>query len=207
MSEEGLQVIYPKKKRGKYSSYAGEISQASENPVNRDFHSEKPNELRPTGITEFKLPDDNRKIHLSPIVGRFDGALPSRSMGLAPNADLANSSLIGGCSLLDGGEHPVCRNDRGCHCRWPGWMNICEEHGMIRSMSRKGRSPDNAACEGFFGRLKNEFFYCRDWRGVTAEEFIGRLDSWLVHCNENRNKESLGWMSPMQYRRSLGLVA
>jgi hypothetical protein len=23
-------------------------------------------------------------------------------------------------------------------------------------------SPDNAACEGFFGRLKNEFFYSRD---------------------------------------------
>ena len=31
-----------------------------------------------------------------------------------------------------------------------------------RSMSRKGTSPDNAACEGFFGNLKNEFFHGRD---------------------------------------------
>ncbi|RDC40427.1 hypothetical protein C1850_11505, partial [Adlercreutzia equolifaciens subsp. celatus] len=28
-----------------------------------------------------------------------------------------------------------------------------------RSMSRKGTSPDNAACEGFFGNLKVEFFH------------------------------------------------
>jgi transposase InsO family protein len=28
-------------------------------------------------------------------------------------------------------------------------------------MSRKACSPDNAACEGFFGRLKTELFYAR----------------------------------------------
>ena len=33
-------------------------------------------------------------------------------------------------------------------------------------MSKKGCSPDNSACEGFFGRLKNEFFYYRDWDGA-----------------------------------------
>jgi len=29
-------------------------------------------------------------------------------------------------------------------------------------MSKKGCSPDNAACEGFFGILKKEMFYDRD---------------------------------------------
>jgi transposase InsO family protein len=32
---------------------------------------------------------------------------------------------------------------------------------------RKACSPDNAACEGFFGRLKTEMFYPRDWRSTT----------------------------------------
>lgn len=41
-----------------------------------------------------------------------------------------------------------------------------EEGQLMRSMSKKGCSPDNAACEGFFGRLKTEFFYGRDWRRV-----------------------------------------
>ena len=29
-------------------------------------------------------------------------------------------------------------------------------------MSKKGCSPDNSACEGFFGRIKNEMFYSRE---------------------------------------------
>lgn len=74
-------------------------------------------------------------------------------------------------------------------------------------MSKKGCSPDNAAMESFFGRLKNEFFFHRDWRGVTMEEFAAMLDAYLRFYNEGRIKESLGWKSPMQYRRSLGLAA
>ena len=52
---------------------------------------------------------------------------------------------------------------------------------LIRSMSRKGCSPDNAACEGFFGRLKTELFYPRDWQATTIEQFtqVGDVASEL----------------------------
>ncbi|NLV91556.1 MAG: IS3 family transposase [Firmicutes bacterium] len=79
--------------------------------------------------------------------------------------------------------------------------------GLVRSMSRKGCSPDNAACEGFFGILKNEVFYARSWEGVSLEAFIGELDGFLHWYNESRIKVSLGAKSPTEYRRSLGLVA
>ncbi len=59
----------------------------------------------------------------------------------------------------------------------------------------------------FFSRLKNELFYGRDWRGVGYEEFRERLAAYLTHYNETRIKKSLDWMSPVQYRRSLGLAA
>ena len=90
------------------------------------------------------------------------------------------------------------------HYRWPEWIGICEENGLVRSMSAKGCSPDNSACEGFFGRLKNEFFRYRDWEGVTAEEFMGRLEAYLVYYRDGRIKKSLEWLSPMEYRRKLG---
>ena len=77
----------------------------------------------------------------------------------------------------------------------------------MRSMSGKGCSPDNARAEGFFGRLKVEFFYGRDWSGVTVEEFMGRLDAYLSWYRDGRLKSDLGYMSPAQYRRSLGLAA
>ena len=68
-------------------------------------------------------------------------------------------------------------------------------NGYTRSMSQKGCSPDNAACEGLFGRIKNEFFYNQDWTGVTVEEFSRELDLYLHWYNEKRIKKSLGYLS------------
>lgn len=73
-------------------------------------------------------------------------------------------------------------------------------------MSRKACSPDNAACEGFFGRLKNELFYARDWLNTTVDEFLAALDAYIRWYNEARIKVSLGSRSPVEYRKSLGIA-
>jgi len=75
---------------------------------------------------------------------------------------------------------------------------------LTRSMSKKGCSPDNSACEGFFGRLKNEMFYSRSWNDISINQFIDELDKYLKWYNEKRIKMSLSAMSPVSYRRSLG---
>ncbi len=77
----------------------------------------------------------------------------------------------------------------------------------MRSMSKKACSPDNAACEAYFGRLKNEFFYCRDWKGVSFEEFNMKLDSYIDYYNKLRKKKAVGWLSLVEYRKSLGYAA
>jgi transposase InsO family protein len=74
-------------------------------------------------------------------------------------------------------------------------------------MSRKGCSPDNAACEGFFGRLKTELFYPRNWQGISIEQFIEMIDSYIRWYNEKRIKISLGSLSPVKYRLSFGIAA
>ena len=183
MRERDLRVCYARKPK-RYSSYAGE---PDERPANlplrgdgtHDFRADSPNEKWVTDITEFKLPDDPRKAYLSPVIDLFDGKPVGWSISPSPDADLANSSLLMACSQLGEGESPFCHSDGGIHYWWGGWIGACEEHGITRSMSRKGRSPDNAACEGFFGNLKNEFFYGRDWRGVSYEEFAALLDWWM----------------------------
>ena len=98
-------------------------------------------------------------------------------------------------------------SDRGGHYRWPGWIRICEENVLVRSMSGKGCSPGNSRCEGFFRRLKVEFFYRRDWNGVAIEEFMEMLDAYLMWYRDVRIKSDLDYRSPMQYRRDLGLAA
>ncbi len=67
-----------------------------------------------------------------------------------------------------------------------------DDCGYVRSMSKKGCSPDNAAAEGFFGTLKKEFFYGRDWSNVRRDEFIAMLDSTSRGFAKRGSRKGLG---------------
>lgn len=203
MKEENLKVKYVRRK--KYNSYMGEISPAVENIVNGDFSANKPNEKWLTDITEFAIPAG--KVYLSPIIDCFDGLPVSWSIGTHPDAELVNSMLENAISILKPSEKPIVHSDRGAHYRWPGWIERIETAGLTRSMSRKGYTPDNAACEGFFGRLKNEMFYNRNWLNVSIDKFIDEVNKYIEWYAHKRRKLSLGGLSPISYRKSLGLLA
>ena len=175
MKEE--QLVVKIKRTRKYNSYQGEISPAVDNLINRNFSASKPNEKWLTDITEFAIPAG--KVYLSPIVDCFDGLLVNWNISTSPDALLVNSMLDDAAKLLSVGEKPIIHSDRGVHYRWPGWIDRMEKNGFIRSMSKKGCSPDNSACEGVFGRIKNEMFYNADWSGVNISEFIGILNDYL----------------------------
>ena len=177
MAEEGLRARAPRAAR--YSSYAGEEGRAAAPNLllvdaGRDLHdfsAAAPGEVLVTDITEFRLPDDPRKVYLSP------GRRPVRRR---------RRRLLGGHLAVQGARGRDARRRRGRRRGRPSRSTATAagttapptgsapagEAGVERSMSRKGHSPDNAACEGFFGRLKVEFFHGRDWRGgVSAERF------------------------------------
>lgn len=168
MSEENL--VVSKITHQKYSSYQGEISPEADNIIERDFHADKPNKKWLTDITEFHIPAG--KVYLSPIIDCSDGLPVSWTIGTAPNAELVNSMLDEAILSLKDGEHPIIHSDRGAYYRWPGWIERMERAGLTRSMSKKGCSPDNSACEGFFGRLKNEMFYGHSWKNITLNSLL-----------------------------------
>jgi transposase InsO family protein len=152
IKQKSLVVAKPKRRR--YGSYLGEISPAPDNLLNRDFRAAAPNEKWLTDITEFPIPAGN--VYLSPMINCFDGMLVSWSLGTRPDAELVNTMLDAAIeTVVDTEDRPVVHSDRGAHYRWPGWLSRIANAKLIRSMPRKGYSPDNAACEGFFGRLKN----------------------------------------------------
>ena len=97
------------------------------------------------------------KLNLSPVLDCFDGSIVSWTTSTSPNAEMANSMREAAIRLTEPGEraHLIVHSDCGCHYRWPGWISICEEAGIIRSMLRKGSSPDSSRMEGFFGTMKN----------------------------------------------------
>ena len=199
------QLVAATSKRRRYGSYLGEISPAPANLLNRDFSAAAPNEKWLTDITEFQIPAG--KVYLSPMIDCFDGMVVSWTIGTRPDAELVNTMLDAAIESVGASDvRPVIHSDRGAHYRWPGWLSRIADAKLVRSMSRKGCSPDNAACEGFFGRLKTELFYPRDWMTTTIDEFVAALDSYIRWYNEKRIKLSLGFRSPVEHRRSLGLA-
>ncbi len=201
MREEGLEVPYARRRR-RWSSHAGEASEAPPNLVAGRFSAGAPDELRVTDVAGFRIPAG--KACLSAVAGCCDGRPAGRRVGTSPDEALADGSLLDALAGRREGARTVVRSDRGARCRWPGWVALCERRGLVRSMSAKGCSPDNAACEGFFGRPENEFFHYRDWRGVSLAEFRERLEAYLAYYREGRIKRSPGWLSPDEYRRSEG---
>lgn len=194
MREEGLEPARPRA-AAKYSSYRGEGGASAPNlllvDASRDLHefsAGAPWERLATDITEFRLPDDPRKVYLSPVVDLFDGKVVAFAAGTSPSKALVAEMLGRAVSLMPPGASPLLHSDRGWHYRTADWIAGCDAAGIGRSMSRKGHSPDNAACEGFFGRLKVEFFYGRDWSGWTAEAFIAELAAYISWHNGGRIK-------------------
>lgn len=143
----------------------------------------------------------------------FDGCavrnVPSPSHLVVPTCHFVFESMLDAAieTVAKSNDRPVVHSDRGAHYRWPGWLSRMHNAKLIRSMSRKGCSPDNAACEGFFVRLKTELFYPRDWQATTIEQFIEAVHAYVRWYNEKRIKISLGSLSPLEYRESLGLTA
>lgn len=203
MAEEGLVAHVPKRRR--YGSYEGETTPAPANLVDRDFTAERPNEKWLTDISEIKA-RDGKGVPLA--AGRLlrwqDRRIHRR---LQPQRG-AGQPDAGESGLDAAGERAsLVHSDRGCHCRWPGWLGLMERFGLTRSMSAKGCSPDNAAAEGFFGRMKTEAVHPEKWEEHTRNEVLALVDEYIRWYNHERIKQSLGWMSPVQYRQSQGMAA
>lgn len=211
MRQEGLQVPR-RRKNSRYNSYRAskDTSELPNAPLQEngrhDFSASAPNKLWLTDVTEFKLPDDT-KVFLSPVMDCYDGALMSWSISTSSSSEkLTDPMLISACKHLKKSDRCTIHTDRGGQYHASSWKKIATRAGLERSMSRKGHSPDNARMEGFFGRMKMEFFDARNWKGVSAREFIKELDRWLRYYNAKRPKQSLGWKSPLAYRYSNGFT-
>ncbi len=201
MSQE--QLVVHRSRRRRYNSYCGEVGPAPENLLARDFQASEPNQKWLTDITEFQLRAG--KVYLSPMIDCFDGKVVSWAIGTRPDGQLVNAMLDAAITTLITGDRPIIHSDRGAHYRWPGRLRRIKSAGLVRSMSRKGCTPDNAACEGFFGRLKNEMYYCRNWANASVEQFMRELDAYIRWYNEQRIKLSLGALSTIEYRRHMGI--
>lgn len=196
----GLQC--PVRRRKRYNSFRGEVGEAADNVLNRQFATEVKHTKWATDVTEFKI--GKSKIYLSPILDLYDNRVISATAGPSPSVKMITDGLRTAIDSLQPGEKPLVHSDQGFQYRHALWQNTLRKAGLTQSMSRKGTCLDNAVIEGFFSHLKEEWF--RIQQPETIDEFQAGLTEYLRWWNTTRIQQRLGYLSPDEYRAQTSAV-
>ncbi len=193
MKALGLKCMIRKKK---YRSYKGTTGKVAPNILARNFKAEKPNEKWVKDMTEFKL--FGQKLYVSPVLDLFNGEIITYTIGLRPVYSLVSVMLDQAFKHLKDGDKPIMHSDQGWHYQMKHYRQALKERGITQSMSRKGNCYDNAVIENFFGILKSEFLYLKEFESI--EHLKQELERYIDYYNQKRIKAKLKGMSPVQYR-------
>ncbi len=187
----------------KYRSYKGEIGKVAPNLINRDFHAIAPNQKWTTDITEFSL--FGKKLHLSPVLDMYNSEIISYSISDKPYLGQVIDMLDKAFAKIPDGTGLIFHSDQGWQYQHKQYQRRLKEKGIVQSMSRKGNCLDNAIMENFFGLLKSELLYLREFKDIN--EFRDELKKYIYYYNNHRIKGKLKGLSPVQYRVQTQIVA
>ena len=203
----GIQVTSFSRLSRKYNSYKG-IGKASPNRINRRFNTCIPHQKITTDTSEFKYYEiDNKgrftihKLYLDPFLDMFNQEIISFSITKTPSAAGVMTALNKAVEVTN--DCPYRRtfhSDRGWAYHMKAYSSTLKNARIFQSMSRKGNCYDNSVMENFFGLLKQEIYYGRTYHSFEALK--REIIKFIKYYNEERIKERLGWMSPVEYRLS-----
>lgn len=199
MQELGLKCVKFMRKSRKYNSYKGNVGKVAKNRLARRFSTPIPLQKLVTDITEFKCLGEE-KLYLSPILDLYNGEIISFGIKKRPTLDLVMKPLDQTIEILK--NHATYRttihSDQGWHYQHNQWVKTLKKNKVFQSMSRKATCADNASMENFFGILKQEMYYGE--KLVSYEMLKRRIEDYIYWYNNERSKEKLTGLSPVEYR-------
>ncbi len=180
----------------KYRAFRGEVGQAAQNILARDFDASRPNEKWVTDVTEFNVGGD--KLYLSPILDLFNAEIVSYQIARRPLLGMVTKMLTSAFQRLGPCDKPILHSDQGWQYRMEKYRRHLELRFVKQSMSRRGNCLDNAAMESFFGTLKSEFFHLAKF--TSLDELEAGLHEYIHYYNVDRIKQRLNYQSPVTFR-------
>lgn len=187
----------------KYRSYRGEVGKIAPNILKRDFKASAPNQKWTTDITEISLL--GTKLYLSPVLDMYNGEIISYNISERPVLGQVMDMLDKAFEKIPDNTNLIFHSDQGWQYQHKQYQKRLKDKGIQQSMSRKGNCLDNSVMENFFGLLKSELLYLRDFESI--DEFKIELENYIDYYNNKRIKEKLKGLSPVQYRIQSSLVA
>jgi len=180
----------------KYRVYRGGAGRVVENILGRDFRAGRPCEKWVTDVTEFNV--GGRKLYLSPVLDLFNGEIVAWETSCRPAMELVRRMTEKALRKRRGKGNLLIHSDQGWHYQMRSYQQALQQKGVQQSMSRRGNCLDNAVMENFFGHLKAEMYYRKQYRSV--EELEKDIRAYIRYWNHKRIKLSLGGLSPVAFR-------
>ena len=185
-----------RKKKKKYTSSTHEIT--AENKLKRDFTASKPNEKWVTDITEFKIPEDNKKLYLSAILDLYD-RYPVAYVISTRNDNQLVFETFDKAIATNPDAKPLFHSDRGFQYTSKVFQRKLKEHEMEQSMSRVGHCIDNGATEGFWGIIKSEMYQMYEITDEASLRFA--ISDYIRFYSEERPQDRYHCKTPLEVRK------
>ena len=127
-------------------------------------------------------------------ISQSDGDDRHDNFGFEQAADMLEKAF----NKIPDNTNLILHSDQGWQYQMKQYQHLLKENGIRQSMSRKGNCLDNSLSENFFGLLKSELFYMKEYK--TIEELEKDIIEYIDYYNNKRIKGKLKGMSPVQYR-------
>nr|WP_252597998.1 IS3 family transposase [Bacillus thuringiensis] len=192
MRRMGLQAKIRKKKWRHFG--LKEQCVVSENLLNREFSTTRPNEKWVTDITYLTF--NTKRIYLSVILDLYNNEVVAYQMSEYNNLKLVTDTV--NKALRKRKVHEtVLHSDRGYQYTSKKYNQLLKKNKITVSMSRKGNCYDNACIESFFSHFKAECFYRHTFH--EKAEVFKATKRYMSYYNNKRFQKRLNNFSPIEF--------
>lgn len=188
MNELNLVCVSPDSKK-EYRNF-----HRKENIVNKEFNPEHPNQIWVSDITTFMIKDE--RLYLCAILDLFSRKIISYKISFNISTQLVTSTFKAVCKETPFDKSIIFHSDRGTQYTSTTFRKLLQDYSFIQSFSKPHNPYDNSVMESFFGILKKEEMYRRNYQSVS--DFKSSIKKYIKFYNEKRPHKANSYLSPNQ---------
>lgn len=165
-------------------------SRAARNLLECNFKSDSPSKKLSTDVSY--IPCKDGLLYLSAVKDLFNNQIVAYN--ISEKNDLA---LVMDTIKQLPKSNGVIHSDQGALYGTSRYINLLNELGYERSMSRKGACWENSPIENWFSQLKEECI--RRFKKMNKLETIEQIKKYVQWFNHERIQKNLGYLTPVEY--------
>lgn len=193
---KSLGITCKQKRKFKATTQSNHKLPVAPNILNQQF---KVNALNQVWVTDLSYISTREGwLYLVGFKDLFSGEIVGYAMGERMTQTLVMQALFQAVSRKRPPKGLIHHSDQGSQYCGHAYQKMLNQFGMIPSMSRRGNCYDNSPIESFWGTLKTELVYHKNY--LTRQEAKQDITEYIeLFYNRQRKQARLGYLSPAAF--------